>query len=489
MNGAEGQIRKRLIEKNHIDAIIGLPANIFFGTGIPTLVMVLKQHRDNDDILIIDASKGFVKDNKQNKLRASDIKRIADAWCNRADIPGFSRKVSREEIRQNDYNLNIPRYVDSSEAPEQYDIYATMNGGIPNSEIAQMQQYWDVFPKFYQTIFKPEEGKPYSQLTSEDLGEVAVQSEDIHNFKMDYCAAFDDFYDKMKDVLIDHLDEVKEMKAHDELSDDIFCRIENTPLVDRYAIYQILSDQWPTIVNDIEIIQTEGLDAVRTVEPKYKIVKDGDEDKEVEDGLKGRILPFELVQQVRLKDELLAINEKLSRVDEIVSEVEEIKDGLTEEECQEYINEKEKLDTPKIKKDAKSKGDDVDPETKEKLKKLVALWDEKSKLDKAIKLERKALEEKTIETIQNLTDIEVYDFLCLKWIVPVNNQIMSYVDTVIDELIKAVKALAQKYATSYSDLNAQLVEAQSELAGLISDLTGDEYAICGLNEFKNSLKG
>ena len=487
-DGAEGQIRKRLIEKNQIDAIIGLPANIFFGTGIPTLIMVLKQHRENDDILIIDASKGFVKDGKQNKLRASDIKRIADTWRDRSDIPGFSRKISREEIRQNGYNLNIPRYVDSSEAPEQYDIYATMNGGIPNSEIAQMQQYWDVFPQFYQTIFKSDEDKPYSLLTSEDLGKIAMQSDDIHNFEMNYCSAFGDFYDKLKDVLIDHLEEVKEMQAHDEIADDIFRRLENIPLVDRYAIYQILSDQWPSIVNDIEIIQTEGLDAVRTVEPNYKIVKDGDEDKEVEDGLKGRILPFELVQQVRFGEELLAINEKLSRVEDIVSEIEEIKDGFTEEESQEYINEKEKLDTPKIKKDAKSKGDDVEPETKQKLKELVALWDEKSKLDKAIKLERITLQEKTIETIQNLTDNEVYDFLSIKWLDPVNNKIMCYVDTVVDEMIEAIKALTQKYATSYNDLNAQLVDAQSELADLISDLTGDAFAIEGLNEFKNSLK-
>ena len=487
-DGAEGQIRKRLIEKNQIDAIIGLPANIFFGTGIPTLIMVLKQHRENDDILIIDASKGFVKDGKQNKLRASDIKRIADTWRDRSDIPGFSRKISREEIRQNGYNLNIPRYVDSSEAPEQYDIYATMNGGIPNSEIAQMQQYWDVFPQFYQTIFKSDEDKPYSLLTSEDLGKIAMQSDDIHNFEMNYCSAFGDFYDKLKDVLIDHLEEVKEMQAHDEIADDIFRRLEKIPLVDRYAIYQILSDQWPSIVNDIEIIQTEGLDAVRTVEPNYKIVKDGDEDKEVEDGLKGRILPFELVQQVRFGEELLAINEKLSRVEDIVSEIEEIKDGFTEEESQEYINDKEKLDTPKIKKDAKSNGDDVEPETKQKLKELVALWDEKSKLDKAIKLERIALQEKTIETIQNLADNEVYDFLSIKWLDPVNNKIMCYVDTVVDEMIEAVKALTQKYATSYNVLNAQLVDAQCELADLISDLTGDAFAIEGLNEFKNSLK-
>ena len=114
---AEGQIRANLIEKNNIDAIIGLPANIFFGTGIPTLIMVLKKNRGSEGVLIIDASKGFVKDGKQNKLRACDVKKIADTYRERKEIPGFSRVVTRDEIRRNEYNLNIPRYVDSSEAP------------------------------------------------------------------------------------------------------------------------------------------------------------------------------------------------------------------------------------------------------------------------------------------------------------------------------------------------------------------------------------
>lgn len=135
----EGKIRRNLIEKNNIDAIIGLPANIFFGTGIPTLIMVLKQHRDNDDVLIIDASKGFVKEGKNNKLRECDIKRIADTVRDRKTIPGYSRTVSRDEIRQNGYNLNIPRYVDSSNPVEKFDIYATMFGGIPHSEIDELQ--------------------------------------------------------------------------------------------------------------------------------------------------------------------------------------------------------------------------------------------------------------------------------------------------------------------------------------------------------------
>ena len=123
--GEEGEIRKNLIESNHIDAIIGLPANIFYGTGIPTIIMVLRQKRENTDVLIIDASKGFIKEGKNNKLRQSDIKRITDAYIKREEIPQFSRKVTREEIRSNDYNLNIPRYVDSSEKAEHWDIYAS----------------------------------------------------------------------------------------------------------------------------------------------------------------------------------------------------------------------------------------------------------------------------------------------------------------------------------------------------------------------------
>lgn len=486
-DGAEGQIRKRLIEKNHIDAIIGLPANIFFGTGIPTLVMVLKQHRDNDDILIIDASKGFVKDGKQNKLRASDIKRISDAWSNRTDIPGFSRKVSRDEIRENGYNLNIPRYVDSSEAPEQFDIYATMFGGIPNSEIDQLQKYWDVLPEFKKRIFKPVEGKPYSLLTDEDLNEIAMESPDMISYWKQIFNAFKDFMSWMDDLLVENMMEVKEMEAHDRIATEIFRRMEKVPIIDPYDIYQMFSDQWPVIINDIEVLQTEGLDAARTVEPAMKLVKKGDEDIEVEDGMKGRILPFELVQEEEFNYELRLIDEKVQRLEEIASEIEEIRDGFTEDESQEYLNEKENLDASKIKKDAKAKKDEIEPDTKKKLKKLVALWDEKSKLDKALKAERKALEDRTIAHIQNLIDEEVKMLLDQKWIAPVMDKILANINNA-SFIIDKVKGLAQKYATSYNDLNDQLVESQGDLANLISDLTGDEFAIRGLNEFKNSLK-
>lgn len=488
---AEGQIRRQLIEKNNIDAIIGLPANIFFGTGIPTLIMVLKQHRDNDDVLIIDASKGFVKDGKQNKLRASDVKRIADTWRDRKTVPGFSRTVSRDEIRENGYNLNIPRYVDSSEAAEQYDIYATMNGGIPNSDIAAMQPYWDVLPSLHNHLFKSEGDIPYSRLAVEDVEASVKENADVKAFISKMGNAFADFEDELHRRLITNVMSVNEMKEQDEITDDIFRRLKDIPLIDRYAAYQALSDNWQNIVNDIETLQTEGFDAARTVEEATKLVKKGDEEIEVPDGLKGRIIPFDMIQQEMFADDLANIANMQQRVEDINGEVDELRDSFTEDESQEYLDadDNTKIDKAKIKKDAKSKGDEVEAETKVKLKQMVVLWDEQTKVNKAIKVAKIKLESDTVLAIQNLKDEEVKHFLHEKWITPVLNGIIATASEVVDTIIKKVETLSAKYAVSYNDLNAELVTAQEELSYLISDLTGDEYAIRGLNEFKNSIKG
>ena len=490
---SEGQIRKQLIEKNNIDAIIGLPANIFFGTGIPTLIMVLKQHRDNDDVLIIDASKGFVKDGKQNKLRASDVRRIADTWRDRKTVPGFSRTVSRDEIRENGYNLNIPRYVDSSEVPELYDIYATMNGGIPNSDIANMQQYWDVLPSLHKQLFKSESNIPYSRLAVEDVADSVKENSDVKSFKAQMSNAFADFEDELHTRLITNVMSVNEMKEQDEITDDIFRRLKDIPLIDRYAAYQALSDNWQNIVNDIETLQSDemdGLDAARTVEKATKLVKKGDEEIEVPDGLKGRIIPFEMIQQEMFAADLANIANMQQRVEDINGEVDEIRDSFTEDEGQEYLDadDNTKMDKAKIKKDAKAKGDEIEADIKAKLKQMVALWDEQTKVNKAIKAAKIKLEADTVNAIQNLTDEEVKHFLHEKWITPVQSGIIATASEVVEMLIKQIEALSAKYAISYNDLNAELVTAQDELSCLISDLTGDEYAIRGLNEFKNSLK-
>lgn len=487
--GEEEQIRTNLIEKNNIDAIIGLPANIFFGTGIPTLIMVLKQHRDNDDVLIIDASKGFVKDGKQNRLRACDIKKIADTVRDRKDITGFSKRVSREEIRTNGYNLNIPRYVDSSEVAEQYDIYATMFGGIPNTEIDALQKYWSAFPSLRGDLFTPYSDKPYAALKVEDVKTAIEQNNDVKWFNMQFEEAFQGFDGMLHHVLIDNVKHLHELQAQDEIATDIFRRLAAIPLVDKYAAYQALADQWQAIISDIETIQEEGMEAVRMVETAYKLVKKNDVDIEVPDGLKGRIIPFELVQKVKFQSELDALTALQTRVEAIGSELEEVRDSFTEEELETYCDsEKDNApDKKKITADAKPKAD-VEADTKAKLKQMVALWDEQAKTNKQIKADKLALEEKTIQAIEHLSDEEIADFLHLKWIVPVCEGINGALAAVLSALESSALALSRKYAVSYQQINDDIAKANDELSQLVSQLNGDEFAIKGLEALINKEK-
>lgn len=487
--GEEEQIRTNLIEKNNIDAIIGLPANIFFGTGIPTLIMVLKQHRDNDDVLIIDASKGFVKDGKQNRLRACDIKKIADTVRDRKDITGFSKRVSREEIRTNGYNLNIPRYVDSSEAAEQYDIYATMFGGIPNTEIDALQKYWSAFPSLRGDLFTPYSDKPYADLKVEDVKTATRQNNDVKWFTTQFEEAFQGFDGMLHHVLIDNVKHLHELQAQDEIATDIFRRLAEIPLVDKYAAYQALADQWQAIISDIETIQEEGVEVVRMVETAYKLVKKNDEDIEVPDGLKGRIIPFELVQKVKFQSELDALTALQTRVEAIGSELEEVRDSFTEEELETYCDsEKDNApDKKKITADAKPKAD-VEADTKAKLKQMVALWDEQAKTNKQIKADKLSLEEKTIQAIEHLSDEEIADFLHLKWIVPVCEGINGALTAVLSAFESSALALSRKYAVCYQQINDDIAKANDELSQLVSQLNGDEFAIKGLEALINKEK-
>ena len=479
----EGKIRRNLIEHNNIDAIIGLPANIFFGTSIPTLVMVLKQHRDNDDVLIIDASKGFVKEGKNNKLRACDIRRIADTVRDRKTISGYSRTVSREEIRDNGYNLNIPRYVDSSEPVEKYDIYATMFGGIPNSEIDELQTYWDALPSLRSDLFAPEDDKPYSNLKSEDIEGVINANIDVKSFQKRFNAAFDGFEALLHQRLIDNVMSVHPMKELDAITENMFARLENIPLIDKYATYQALADNWQMITNDIETIQQEGIDAVRVVEPAYKVMKKGDEEIEVPDGLKGRILPFDLVQHIKFQADLDEISVLQNRVKEINIEIEEIRDNFTQEETEKYLDvEKDNAYNKKeINADAKAKFDEVDAKTKMKLKGIIKLWDEQKAKNKQIKEKNKELVDQTVKAIENLSDDEMKMLLHSKWVDPISIDIAESYMKVIIQLNKEITKCCRKYARSYKDITTNLEIKQKELALILKEMNGDSFVISGLN--------
>lgn len=492
--GEEGTIRKNLIENNHIDTIIGLPANIFFGTGIPTIIMVLKQHRENTDILIVDASKGFIKDGKNNKLRASDIKQITDTVINRENIEGYSRVVSREEIRANDYNLNIPRYVDSSENAESWDIYASMFGGIPINELDDLKDYWIAFPELRNALFTKED-IPYVEVITQDIRSTIKEHSDIKKYKENFATAFDNFSDYLKSELLEKTKDIAISKEENILSENIFKRLKSIPLIDKYEAYQFLHEEWEKISVDIEVLQTEGFEAAKKVDPNLITKKKDGKDEEVQEGWSGHIIPFYLVQKVFLVNESNAVKEKENRLAEIPSEYEEIIESMTEEEKDtEVLNE---ANDAFISKEVSKKLKELKLEEKtqevvafiSKLEVVERLQREEKELKTKIKNEVVKLQMITKEKIEKLSDEEVYILLEKKWIGPLITSLHKLPDRIIDELIDKIQAIKKKYETTYFEIEEQIRETKQLLCSMIDEIEGNEFDMKGLSEFKSLLLG
>lgn len=486
--GEEGDIRRNLIEKNKIDAIIGLPSNIFFGTGIPTIIMVLKQKRENTDVLIIDASKGFVKEGKNNKLRACDIKRITDTIKNRTTIDKFSRVVSRDEIRSNDYNLNIPRYVDSSEKSESWDIYASMFGGIPNSEINELKEIWKVFPSLKNQLFKAS-NEQYSSFNTNNLKELVNNNLEVKEFINKYNQSLSGFDTTLKELLIDNANNLNIAQTSTIISDELFNRLKPLALIDPYEAYQDFDNQWIEISTDLEMIQTEGFDCTKVVDPNMVIKKKNNKEDEVQEGWLGHIIPFDLVQENYLKEDKQSLLSKQNRVSEIESLIEEILESLTEDEKQSdyYDEEKNKLDDKLVK--TALKNSDLESETKNKLKSYQSLVNEKKTLNKEIKKESESLEINSKETIENLSDDEVNYMLVKKWIDPLMDLLQKIPMNIINELIRTLENLSKKYEVTFEDIENEINQTEKELISMIDDLVGNEFDMLGLQELKSLLGG
>ena len=212
-------------------------------------------------------------------------------------------------------------------------------------------------------------------------------------------------------------------------------------------------------------------------------MKKNEEEIEVPDGVKGRIIPFDLVQHEMFQTELDAIAALQQRVETLSSELDELRESFTDEETEVYCDsEKDNaFNKSVIKADAKPKAD-VEPETKAKLKRIVALWDEQTKKNKQIKADKQALVDKTVEAVQTLTDEEVAKFLHLKWVEPVCSGINGTMHSVLTDLEASILAISKKYATSYQQIDRNMAAANNELSELVGQLTGDEFAIKGLKE-------
>lgn len=486
--GEEGNIRRNLIEQNHIDAIIGLPANIFFGTGIPTIIMVLKQARPNTDVLIIDASKGFMKVGKNNVLRACDIKKIVDVIISRTDVEKFSRVVPRDEIRANEYNLNIPRYVDSSEKAESWDIYASMFGGIPENELQDIHEYWEAFPNLRTALFASDNAA-YYHLNVPDLKSAVFGHPDVLAFFDRYNSAFEDFEAFLSSELLGKMETLSIPKQESVLSDDIFARLKNIPLVDRYNAFQLLHEEWTKIAIDLEIIQTEGFSAAKQVDPNMVLKKKDGKDREVQEGWAGHIIPFELVQQTLLSESFAELKECETRLSDIASEFESLLDELSEEDKEsDFVNEaKDAFLSAEVKKALKA--GDAEPETLAVLAKADELFAEERTLKKKVKDDGSALHLLTKKTIEELDDETAAELIRQKWVAPLVKSIAGLPNNVISDFVSKLESLCGKYETTFAEVERQIADTEASIIPLLNSLTGNEFDMKGIAELKNLLGG
>jgi type I restriction enzyme M protein len=494
----EGKIRKKLIEYNNIETIIGLPANIFFGTGIPTIIMILRQKRKNTDVLFVDASKGFIKDGNTNKLRASDIKKITDTVTKRIEIEKYSRIISRDEIRSNAYNLNIPRYVDSSPAPESWDIYASMFGGIPQTEIESLHEYWSALPNLQNALFQ-DVASPYLALKTDNIKQTIIENDDVKKLTKKVQTSFKDFDSFLKTELIEQCENVNLAQEETTISEDIFKRLKNIPLIDKYKAYQSLDDEWQIISSDIEIIQSEGFDCTKIVDPNMVMKKKDGKEVEIQEGWKGRMIPFELVQNTLLKKETDALKAKEQHREELSSSLEEIIESLGEDEKEKLLNDdnsafvnaelnkaiKEQFGTlAKATQIVKSYDEDS---FERKIVQAAEIIDNEKQLKAEIKKETDKLHMLTKETIEKLNDAQVKELLESKWITPLVNAMHDLPNEVIANLITKIEALSKKYAVTYHDIANQISNTEKTIANMIDNLTGSTFDMKGLAEYQNLL--
>lgn len=551
--GEEGKIRQNLIEKNRIDTIIGLPANIFFGTGIPTIIMVLKKKRDNTDVLIIDASKGFEKVGKNNVLRACDIKKISDTIRTRKSVEKFAAVVSKKSIIENDYNLNIPRYIDSNDDDESWDIRATMFGGVPISEVELLKEYWSAFPGIRELIFEPSvEG--YVSAKDIDIKKAICDHESVTAYKDNFAAALNGFYEMLKEDLIDDILDVQAETEKEKVSTEMFDRLKKIRLIDKYKAYQILAEKWDVIAADLEMIQMEGFEVINQVDPNMvikKIDSNSDEVPEVQEGWRGHILPFDLVQKEILAEDLnavISLDNRLSELSSLFAEIidsmdNEEKDGsylndtndafvskelkyavaeiLSEVETDEIIALKKYLELSKKKdklnyiescktvawsemeagKDgtygkaivnsrikALQLACEFDGETLEgKLVLALRLLEEESDVKKKVKIKKEELHLKTKKAIETLDEDTVLRLLEIKWIQPIINALYEMPDEIIESLINKTIYLAEKYKITFAEVENKIDQAAMELSTMMDELSGNQADLEGLAELKKIL--
>lgn len=477
---AEASIRRELLRRGYIKGIIGLPANLFFGTGIPACVTVLDKEnaQARTGVFMIDASKGFIKDGNKNRLRSQDIHKIVDVFNRQVEIERYSRMVPLHEIADplNDYNLNIPRYIDSSEPEDIQDLHAHIHGGIPDRDVDALSGYWEAFPSLRAALFKP--NRPgYSDLAIgvTEVQQAILDSDEFQKFATDVRGQVGDWFAACRPILQAlNADTVpKDLIAH--IGDDLLARFRDTPLLDEYDVYEQLMTYWHGVMHDdVFLIMNEGwLDAAKprkTIEDKERKLSE-EPDLEVGTGRKKTkykmdLIPPALVVARYFADELAEVDilnaaaEEASRAVEEYIEEHAVEDGLLAEAMDD--NKISKVLVSARLKVARHEG--VDPEEIKAIQHLIKLYNDETLAKKAAKEAQAALDLATLKKHGDLTLPEI-ERLVLddKWHATLASRVAGEATALTLALVGRIQELGDRYAATVGEMDAELKDLEAKV--------------------------
>ena len=481
---AEGEIRKRLLDKGLLDTIIGLPSNLFTNTGIPVVVMVLKKNRNiGDPVLVIDASRSFIKVGKQNVLEEKDIAKIVDTYSNRMKIPGYSHLATREEVIDNDYNMNIPRYVESIDSEIPHDVDAHLFGGIPQKNIEELSvlnvSSPDILKNSLNTI------RPgYVELVKsiDDLTDEVLRDSRIVNKRNEVEIKSEEYVSKYWNLLRNVDGTTNILQLRDEMLDEIKQLLSEFKFIDVYDGYQIIADIWKeALTHDIELIAASDFYAVaRTREPNMVTKGTGKNKREEQDGWVGSIVPNELIAERLYTEELNEIKNKQSRVQEVDIELSELVEAAKVEDTDENnalyeVIKKNEEDEPQDSFENKTVKSELKNARKgtteyDLLKKVDELMAEKAMLGKAIKAEEKTLKEMVYDRIMSLTNEEIDGLVHEKWFGNVAADLVNLVTIPLKAELSTLDMLNKRYANTLSELDTEIRTLEKTFETLMSEM-------------------
>ena len=475
---AEATIRKELLKRGYIKGVIGLPANLFYGTGIPACIVVIDKEnaQARTGVFMIDASKGFMKDGPKNRLRSQDIHKIVDIFNRQVEIDRYSRMVPLAEIAdpKNGYNLNIPRYIDSSEPEDIQDLRAHLYGGIPERDTDALRGYWEAFPSMRVTLFKP--NRPgYSDLAIDvtDVQQAILDSDEFKAFAEQARSIVADWFAAHRKELEDLNVNIRPNDLIARLGDDLLARFKAVPLLDEYDVYEQLMTYWhDTMHDDVFLIMNDSW--LEAAKPR-KAIEDKDRklaetaDLVVGSGksaakYKMDLLPPDLVAAHYFRAE----RERVVELDAAGEEASRAVDEFTDEHAVEEGLLSEAMDDGKVTKavalsrlrDAKREGSD--PDEVKALEQLLDLYAQETQAKKAAKDARTALDLAVLKKYGELSQAEIRQrVLEDKWLASIASRVSNEVNALTLALVGRIQELGERYEQTLSDLEAQLAQLAS----------------------------